>query len=167
MATKAGRAKFEDVKKGAKLFYVNGFRFSEDIVKIFVTSGYERSVENENVPFPETYEWFEGVEMHGRKKTKFADSFHFSDVGIDTPFAKAEPVTSELYPEAQNALFITEWHALQYIRRLRRLYNRHPAIASMQGNRKKTNKDRNRMHQERKAAESEDCALDETFALPA
>ncbi|BAS04942.1 hypothetical protein [Ralstonia phage RSF1] len=167
MATKAGRAKFEDVKKGAKLYFVNGFNFSRDIVKLFVTSGYERSVETEDAAFPDTYEWFEAIEMDGRKKTSYVHSHHFSDVGIDTPFAKAEPATSSLYPEAKQAFFISEWHALQYIRRLDRLYNRRPAIASHHGSKRKTQLRTRQINLEhaKRASEEEWAAHDETFAL--
>jgi hypothetical protein len=115
--------------------------------------------------------------MVGRKKTAYTDSYHFSDVGIDTPFAKAEPATSELYPEAIQSVFISEWHALQYIRRMRRLYNRHPAIASHRGNKRKVHmrtrqinresdeRFRQELQKEMDDADREDSAHDETFAL--
>uniref|UniRef100_A0AAU7PFC8 Uncharacterized protein n=1 Tax=Burkholderia phage vB_BgluM-SURPRISE13 TaxID=3159457 RepID=A0AAU7PFC8_9VIRU len=121
MATKAGRAKIEDVKKGAKLFYVNGFTMSEEIVKIFVTVPYAYEDDRDR-PFGEFYEWFEGKVVVGRKHTDEVVSYHFADVGIDTSMNKAELNAIPVWPEAMNFIFITEWHARQFIQRLKRLY---------------------------------------------
>jgi hypothetical protein len=161
MATKAGRAKLQDVKKGAKLFYVNGFSMSEEIVKIFVTVPYAyEDARNKARPCPEVFEWFEGIEMKGRHKTSELVSYHFADIGIDTPQQKAELNAVPAYPEAMNFLFVTEWHARQFIKRLKRLYpDRIPGKYPDGSFERQTQKERE------DAKRDEESAHDETFAL--
>lgn len=158
MATKAGRAKIQDVKKGAKLFYVNGFTMSEDIVKIFVTNPYACEDARER-PLGDVFEWFEGKVLVGRNKTGSSVSYHFADVGIDTVLRKADFNAISVWPEAMNLMFVTEYHARQYIQRLKRLYpdripGAHPGTAF-----------EIKTQQEREADGFDDSALDETFAL--
>jgi hypothetical protein len=162
MATKAGRAKFEDFKKGAKVYLVNGYSMSEEIIKIFVTVPYAfDDGRGTNKPFGELYEWFEGKKVVGHNHTNELESHHFADFGIDTPQQKAELLAMPAYPEAMNFIFVTEWHARQFIQRLKRLYpdripGKHPD-GSFEAQTQK----------EREDAKLEDSAHDETFALPA
>ncbi|BDD79432.1 hypothetical protein [Burkholderia phage FLC8] len=161
MATKAGRAKFEDFKKGAKLYLVNGYSMSEEILKIFVTVPYAfDDGRGTNRPFGELFEWFEGKKIVGRKHTNEMESHHFADFGVDTPQQKAELRALPAWPEAQNLIFVTEWHALQYIRRLKRLYpDRIPGKYPEGSFEAQTLKERE------DAKRDEESAHDETFAL--
>ena len=159
MATKAGRAKITDVKKGAKLYLVNGYSMSEEIEKIFVTEPYcwEDARKGHTGDF---FEWFEGKIVVGRKHTNELVSYHFADVGIDTSMNKADFTAVPAYPEAMNLLFVSHWHALQYIRRLKRLYpDRIPGKYPEGSFEAQTQKERD------DAKNGEWAAHDETFAL--
>lgn len=161
MATKAGRAKFEDFKKGAKLYLVNGFSMSEEILKIYVTVPYAyEDHRTADKPFEELYEWFEGKKVVGRRHTNEMESHHFADFGVDTPQQKADYNAVPAYPEALNLIFVTEWHALQYIRRLKKLYpDRIPGKYPEGSFEAQTLKERE------DAKRDEESAHDETFAL--
>lgn len=158
MATKAGRAKIEDIKKGAKLYLVKGFTMSEEIEKIFVTVPYAYD-DSRDGPTGDFFEWFEGKEVIGRKHTDELVSHHFADVGVDTPMNKADFNAIPAWPEAMNLLFVSEWHALQYVRRLKKLYPDRVPGKSPEGSFEA------RTQQERDNAKNEDEAHDETFAL--
>lgn len=154
MVAKGGRAQFEDIKHGAIIFLVNGFTMSEEIIKLYVTEAYK--VEHHEGPIKETFEWFEGVRMKGRRRTTEAYSEHFADYGVDTLLQKAEQNHMEAYPEARNAVFTSGWHALQYVLRLKRLYpDREPGRYPSESFELKYRKD------------EEESAKDETFALRA
>lgn len=155
MATKAGRAKIEDVKKGAKLFVVDGFTMSEEIIKVFVTEPYCFEDARKG-PTGDFFEWFEGKRVVGRKHTDEIESLHFADYGIDTSMNKADFNAVPAYPEAMNFIFVSHWHALQYVRRLKKLYpDRIPGTSPPGSFEAQTKQER----------EEEYCAHDETFAL--
>lgn len=159
MPTKAGRAKIEDIKKGAKLFIVDGFTMSEEITKVFVTEPYCWEDARKG-PTGDFFEWFMGRTIVGRKHTNDVTDYHFADYGIDTRLNKADYNAVPAYPEAMNFIFIAHWHALQYVRRLKRLYpDRIPGKSPPGSFEAQTKKERE------DAKRDEDTAHDETFAL--